>query len=68
MAWIELVRAVLLARRLRPLPASHFCSGHAFFVQQSARVEACLNVHVTFTEGGVHQGHTWCTATPCAFH
>jgi hypothetical protein len=44
--------------RLMPLPARQFCSGHTFFVQQSARVEECLNVHVTFTEGGVH-GKLW---------
>jgi len=36
-----------------PLPARRFCSGHTFFIQQSGRREFCLNVHVTFTEGGV---------------
>ena len=54
--------------RLMPLPSGRFCSGHTFFIQQSGRPQACLNVHVTFTEGGVHQGHTRCTATPCASH
>lgn len=44
--------------RLMPLPARRFCSGHTFFVQQSGRNEQCLNVHVTFTEGGVH-GKLW---------
>ena len=46
--------------RLLPLPARRFCSGHTFFVQMSGKVETstCLNVHVTFTEGGVH-GKLW---------
>lgn len=44
--------------RLMPLPAARFCSGHTFFVQQSGRAHDCLNVHVTFTEGGVH-GKLW---------
>uniref|UniRef100_A0A7S2G147 Nucleotide-diphospho-sugar transferase domain-containing protein n=1 Tax=Haptolina brevifila TaxID=156173 RepID=A0A7S2G147_9EUKA len=44
--------------RLMPLPSRRFCSGHTFFVQQSGRNDACLNVHVTFTEGGVH-GKLW---------
>ena len=43
---------------LFPMPARYFCSGHTFFIQQSARPEQCLNVHVTFTEGGVH-GKLW---------
>ena len=43
---------------LLPLPAAKFCGGHTFFVQQSGRRGACLNVHVTFTEGGVH-GKLW---------
>jgi len=54
--------AVVLAAnktlRLLPLPSRRFCSGHTFFVQQSAQREACLNVHVTFTEGGIH-GKLW---------
>lgn len=48
---------VLAANRtlqLLPLPARRFCSGHTFFVQQSGQRELCLNVHVTFTEGGIH--------------
>ena len=43
---------------LFPMPARYFCSGHTFFIQQSGRRERCLNVHVTFTEGGVH-GKLW---------
>ena len=53
--------AVLAANRtlrLMPLPARRFCSGHTFFVQQSGQVRECVNVHVTFTEGGVH-GKLW---------
>ena len=44
--------------RLLPLPAGKFCGGHTFFVQQSGETQQCLNVHVTFTEGGVH-GKLW---------
>ena len=44
--------------RLMPLPARRFCSGHTFFIQQSGHVDECLNVHVTFTEGGIH-GKLW---------
>ena len=40
--------------RLTPLPAAKFCGGHTFFVQQSGRPGECFNVHVTFTEGGIH--------------
>jgi hypothetical protein len=43
---------------LMPLPTGLFCGGHTFFVQQSGQRERCLNVHVTFTEGGVH-GKLW---------
>jgi len=53
--------AVLAANgtlRLTPLPAAKFCGGHTFFVQQSARPGECFNVHVTFTEGGIH-GKLW---------
>jgi hypothetical protein len=39
---------------LFPMPAAKFCGGHTFFVQQSARRGECFNVHVTFTEGGIH--------------
>ena len=44
--------------RLMPMPAGKFCGGHTFFVQQSMETRDCLNVHVTFTEGGVH-GKLW---------
>lgn len=44
--------------RLTPLPAAKFCGGHTFFVQQSGRPGECFNVHVTFTEGGIH-GKLW---------
>ena len=44
--------------RLMPLPSSKFCGGHTYFVQQSGEVRDCLNIHVTFTEGGVH-GKLW---------
>ena len=54
--------AVVLAAnrtlRLMPLPAAKFCGGHTFFVQQSMEPQECFNVHVTFTEGGVH-GKLW---------
>ena len=43
---------------LMPLSARRFCSGHTFFIQQSGEPQQCLNVHVTFTEGGVH-GKLW---------
>ena len=33
-------------------------AGHTFFVQQSMTRGECMNVHVTFTEGGVH-GKLW---------
>jgi len=52
---------VLAANRslwLMPLPAGLFCGGHTFFVQQSGERRGCLNVHITFTEGGVH-GKLW---------
>ena len=52
------VRAANKTINLMPLPARRFCSGHTYFVQQSARREQCLNVHVTFTEGGIH-GKLW---------
>ncbi|KAL1522336.1 hypothetical protein AB1Y20_017328 [Prymnesium parvum] len=44
--------------QLMPLPAGKFCGGHTFFVQQSGEARECMNVHVTFTEGGVH-GKLW---------
>ena len=50
----SVVRAATDSINLMPLPARRFCSGHTFFIQQSGREELCLNVHVTFTEGGVH--------------
>ena len=54
----SVVRAADKTLNLMPLPARRFCSGHTFFIQQSARRQLCLNVHVTFTEGGVH-GKLW---------
>ena len=54
----SVVQAASKTINLMPLPARRFCSGHTFFVQQSAQREQCLNVHVTFTEGGVH-GKLW---------
>ena len=54
----SVVRAANKTLNLMPLPARRFCSGHTFFVQQSGAREQCLNVHVTFTEGGIH-GKLW---------
>jgi len=54
----SVVLAANQSLRLLPMPARRFCSGHTFFVQQSGRNDECLNVHVTFTEGGVH-GKLW---------
>jgi hypothetical protein len=54
----SVVRAADNTLNLMPLPARRFCSGHTFFIQQSGIAQQCLNVHVTFTEGGVH-GKLW---------
>ena len=54
----DVVLAANGTMRLMPLPAAKFCGGHTFFVQQSSRRGECFNVHVTFTEGGVH-GKLW---------
>jgi len=54
----EIVLAANRSLWLMPLPAGLFCGGHTFFVQQSGERRGCLNVHITFTEGGVH-GKLW---------
>eukprot|EP00967_Tisochrysis_lutea_P035627 scaffold42728_cov27-Tisochrysis_lutea.AAC.1 len=54
----EIILAAKGSLWLMPLPAAKFCGGHTFFVQQSGERRQCLNVHVTFTEGGVH-GKLW---------
>ena len=58
--WLQpLVHTVAGTLRLTPLPAAKFCGGHTLFVQQSGQRGECFNVHVTFTEGGIHGEGGW---------